>query len=189
MINEFSNLYCIDDTRIYAAGKSNGGGFTGTLACDANLSNKIAAFAPVSGGFYVLPASPDNCNPSKVTIPCHATRPIPIIEFHGGVDGTVNYTGGVQHKACLPTIPHYMQEWSKRDGLGTKNVTKLTHNGHVTKYEFGEDAGKLGLVTHWFIDDLEHDWPSTVPNGDDKTGHTYINATSIIMEFFGRYSL
>jgi poly(3-hydroxybutyrate) depolymerase len=49
ILDKLENDYCVDKARIYSSGKSNGGGFTNTLACDPVLSKRIAAFAPVSG--------------------------------------------------------------------------------------------------------------------------------------------
>jgi polyhydroxybutyrate depolymerase len=49
LITRLQTNYCVDPRRIYAAGKSNGGGFTGVLAC--RMAGRIAAFAPVSGAF------------------------------------------------------------------------------------------------------------------------------------------
>ena len=47
-----STEYGIDSSRIYATGKSGGGGLLNILACDPYLSSTIAAFAAVSGAFY-----------------------------------------------------------------------------------------------------------------------------------------
>jgi poly(3-hydroxybutyrate) depolymerase len=87
MTDTFNDLYCIDNSRIYAAGKSNGGGFVGgVLACDTKLSTKIAAFAPVAGAFYIPNFIEKGCNPGRPDIP--------ILEFHGGNDGVIPYSGG-----------------------------------------------------------------------------------------------
>ena len=51
MLVYFGTNFCIDNSRIYAAGKSNGGGFTSLLACDSKLSKAFAAFAPVVSRF------------------------------------------------------------------------------------------------------------------------------------------
>lgn len=71
ILNEVENLYCIDPSHITATGKSDGAGFCNILACDSVASKRIAAFAPVSGVYYVntLP-----CIPSTVDIPCCAAR-------------------------------------------------------------------------------------------------------------------
>lgn len=189
MITHFQKRYCIDTNRIYAAGKSNGGGFTNMLACDSQLSTQIAAFAPVSGAFYVPGSTDTDCQAQTITIPCNPGRnSIPVIEFHGRADKTIPYSGGGRRGECLPTIPHWVREWSKREGYGLKNKTTSLYDGKVTKYEYGGDAGKLGIVTHYLTIGLGHDWPSTQPNDDNSHG-TYYNATPIIMDFFRKYTL
>lgn len=74
-----------------------------------------------------------------------------MLEFHGLADGTISYNGDVRRKACLPTIPHWIQGWAEHDGLGTTNASSQVPGalGESTavRYEFGQDAEK-GLVTH-----------------------------------------
>lgn len=189
MISHFSDRYCIDASRIYAAGKSVGGGLTALLACDSKLSTQIAAFAPVSGEFYVNGSSSSKCDPERIPIPCSPGRnSTPILEFHGSDDKTAPYAGGGRGGECLPSIPHWVREWSKREGYGLTNTTTQLYGGHVQKYEYGGAAGKLGIITHYLTDGLEHAWPSTTPNDDNRNG-TYYNATPIIMDFFHKYTL
>ena len=67
LIDKLSKDFNVDQGRIYATGFSIGAIFTHRLGCE--LSDKIAAIAPVSGG-----STGENCNPE---------RPMPAIEFHG----------------------------------------------------------------------------------------------------------
>lgn len=57
ILDQLEEQYCVDTDRIYATGKSQGGGMVGLLAADADLSMRFAAFAPVSGAFYVISAT------------------------------------------------------------------------------------------------------------------------------------
>lgn len=134
MIAHFEEGYCIDSTRIWAPGKSNGGGFVGGyLACDPSISTTIAAFAPVSGAFYVGPPG-IICAPEHINITCNPRRgDVPVIAFHGSNDTTVAYAGGEQRTECLPTIPHWVREWSVREGYGLTNLTTALYDGNVTK--------------------------------------------------------
>ncbi|KAF5718668.1 carbohydrate esterase family 1 [Fusarium globosum] len=180
--------YTVDKRRIYATGKSDGGGFTNVLACDADMSLRFAAFAPVSGAFYIDAPS---CNPDTVSVPCNAQRDnIPFIEFHGGNDTTIHYDGGARQKECLPSIPHFIQQWALRDDLGSSNQeTHIAPN--TVRYRFGSGSTE-GLVEHYFESDIGHDWPSTVPNDDNqRSGHhvASYNATPIIVDFFSQHSL
>lgn len=177
------NNFCIDNSRIYASGKSNGGGFVGTLACAAEGGN-FAAFAPVSGAFY----TDANSNTSYTCTP--ARSPLPIIEFHGTNDTTIPYLGGKGRGGELPTIPDWLARWAVRDGCPSppKNttVTPRKYDGkvHITSYSCG---GYNDIVQGYKIDGLGHDWPSTEPNSDSSTP-TVIEATKVIMNFFRNYT-
>jgi len=168
--------------------KSDGAGFCNVLACDNTLSARIAAFAPVSGAYYIdtLP-----CVPSTVNIPCAPSRhDIPILAFHGGNDTTIPYLGEERKNECLPAIPHFIEEWALRDGLGDTNATTpLASNTVVYSYGNGLDTGLVELV---FDSNIGHDWPSTEPNADNQVAGHHVasfNATPIILEFFKSHRL
>lgn len=72
IIDDISSRACVDPSRVYATGMSNGGFFSHRLACEA--ADVIAAVAPVAG---VLGIDEEACNPA---------RPIPIIHLHGTGD-------------------------------------------------------------------------------------------------------
>ena len=188
ILDYLEKKYNVDKARIYASGKSDGAGFCNVLACDANASKRIAAFAPVSGAFYV-DTSP--CHPDTVKLPCSPSRNnIPFIEFHGGNDTTIHYEGGTHKEECLPAIPHFIQQWAVRNGLGLQNQTTKIAD-HTESYTFGSGAS-AGLVRHVFESDIGHDWPSTSPNADNsKDGHhvASYDATPIILDFFSKHSL
>jgi poly(3-hydroxybutyrate) depolymerase len=142
MIAHFNDRYCIDTSRIYAAGKSNGGGFTGGyLACDPSLSQQIAAFAPVSGAFYVPGSTEDDCDPATIAIQCNPGRKlVPVLEFHGDADDTIAYAGGLRRGECLPSVLHWVEEWSKREGFGLNNKTTQLYGGKVQKVSLHVDS-------------------------------------------------
>lgn len=68
-----------------------------------------------------------------------------------------------------PTIPRFIQNWASVDGYNlSANVTSaLIYNGatislnNVKKYTWGD-----GLLTHYWVRNLGHSWPSTVSNLD-----------------------
>lgn len=152
ILDELETQYCVDTDRIYATGKSQGGGLVGVLACDEDMSQRIAAFAPVSGSFYISDFG-DVCEPETVPIgPCSPGRDdVPVLAFHGLVDDTIAYYGGPRRGACLPSIPYWVRTWAERDGLGPENETSAVpgalDGSSAVRYEFGEGVQK-GLVTH-----------------------------------------
>ena len=183
LLDELQKTYCIDTSRIYAAGKSNGAGFTGVLACDADATKRIAAFAPVSGAFYL--------NADQELPPCNPSRlPIPIMEFHGFKDTTIPYAGGenTRGNANSTNIVTWVDDWAKRDGFEVAaNKTSYLCSGtnKVTRYSWNE------TVVHYNYTNLFHDWPSSFPNGDTDKYLTCeeAEATSIILEWLTKWTL
>lgn len=187
ILDEVESTLCINKSRIYATGKSQGGGMVGMLACDQSLSTRIAAFAPVSGAFYVMPEG--DCEPESVELPCSAGRSdIPILEFHGGSDSVIPYNGDASKKdACLPSIPHWVQTWAKRNNLGTSNKsTSITKAATWQRFGTGSSSG---LVSHVYDGaNVGHVWPATKKNAKEAATASF-DATPMILEFFGNYSL
>ena len=73
MIDHISSRYCINTDKIFAAGKSNGGGLAvRVLACDPTASKKIAAFASAAGAYYSGDAA--DCKPDTEIIYCSPGR-------------------------------------------------------------------------------------------------------------------
>lgn len=124
LVANISSTYCIDTSRIFAAGKSNGGGFSANiLACDPLASRTFAAFAGMSGAFY-QGNTESNCSGDTVAISCNPGRsPVPILETHGSADATVNYYGGPRRGSCLPSIPRFMTDKGQRANIGGVNAS------------------------------------------------------------------
>jgi polyhydroxybutyrate depolymerase len=80
VLDEVETELCVDTARVYVTGLSNGAMMTSAIACGP-LSARVAAVAPVAG----------------VTRPndCDATRPVPVVAFHGTDDQFLSYDGGV----------------------------------------------------------------------------------------------
>ncbi|MGW5645562.1 alpha/beta hydrolase family esterase [Saccharopolyspora sp. NPDC003752] len=170
LLDQLERDFCVDRTRIYAAGKSNGGGFTGVLAC--RMSDRIAAFAPVSGAFYPQGGE------------CEPERAAPILDFHGTDDQTIPYPGNPEKG--LPPIPEWLAGWADRNDCGDTPIVRDEGNGVRVSKWIGCDRG--GNVVHYRIEGLGHDWPSTRPNPDSDQP-SVIDATPIIMRFFAEHRL
>ncbi|KAF7541527.1 hypothetical protein G7054_g519 [Neopestalotiopsis clavispora] len=190
ILDDIESTLCIDISQIYATGKSQGGGMAGMLACDETLSTRIAAFAPVSGAFYITDA--DDCKPASVKISCDAGRSdIPMLEFHGGDDTVIPYDGDdSKREACLPAIPHWVQKWAERNDLDSSTNTSTDLTKSATLYQFG-NGSDLGLVSHVYDGkSIGHVWPTKKLFADDDDSATAsFDATPMILEFFGNYTL
>ncbi|KAI7159869.1 putative ferulic acid esterase [Hortaea werneckii] len=192
LVDYLTSNYCVDTGRIFATGHSNGGGFCNVMACDPVLSVTFAAFAPASGAFYTGATSgnPETVEPMNTpTQPqCSPGRNnVPMLEFHGTNDGTINYNGGPRNGRILPTLPHWTTAWSVRQGYGitnyTSNLPSLNPAMTVTKYEFGGDAGQLGIVTHYRLGGWTHNYPNV-----DTTPSAPVNGPQLVMDFFYRWT-
>jgi polyhydroxybutyrate depolymerase len=129
----------IDASRVYAAGMSNGGMMSYTLACDTTL---FAAIGPVSGTQFD---------------PCRSPHPASVMAIHGTADPLIPYGGGPGRGFVHingPPIPDLNAFWRKVDQCQAPSVTT---NGSVTTSTAGcADNRSVLLVT---IDGGAHHWP------------------------------
>ncbi|MGH3433498.1 MAG: alpha/beta hydrolase family esterase [Thermocrispum sp.] len=170
LLDELERTLCVDRTRVYATGKSNGGGFTGVLAC--RMSDRIAAFAPVAGAFYPQGGA------------CHPARPAPLLEIHGKADAIIPYDG--DPVKGLPPLPEWLAGWAERDGCLERPVVRDLGDGVHRSHWRGCD--RRSDVVHYAVDSLAHDWPSTEPNPDSDQP-SVIDATPVILRFFAQHRL
>lgn len=160
---------CVDPHRVFATGKSEGGGFAALLSC--RLPDRIAAFATVSAAFY-----------PGTQAGCASARPVPIVDFHGTGDTIMKYGGGTSHQQHYPSIPDQMASFATRDhctGSSSSpigpDVTRLTWHG----------CAPGAALEHYRIAGGGHTWPGA-PAGSSGPGvvtHT-ISATQVMWSFF-----
>ena len=152
IIDTMYNRYHINRNRVYLSGFSMGGMMT--YHAMSRLSDKIAAFGPVSG----IPV--DYREPS-------GPRAVPIIHTHGTADNVVYYNGDPNHVAGgYGSIPEYVKKWAKFDGCDVDNPTvikpypsnKPGSAATYTKYSGGKDGVEVVLISiegkgHWQSED------------------------------------
>jgi polyhydroxybutyrate depolymerase len=83
VLEQVAGELCIDESRVYATGLSQGAMFTSLLVCQR--ADVLAAVAPVAGITH-----DDACAPS---------RPVPMVSFHGTEDPILLFNGGVDVSA------------------------------------------------------------------------------------------
>ena len=180
LLNHLNSAYCIDQQRIFASGKSDGGGFCDTLACNATHGAAFAAFAPVAGAFYTDLNNSD-CSPAR--------SPIPVLEFHSTDDGTIFYDGGESRSGGeLPDIPGWLSRWAVRDGC-LDNSTRVEApvndtNGNLEYTKITYSCNNVtDVISHYKSErkietGKDHIWP-TLKN-------SWIEASPLIIDFFKR---
>ncbi len=171
IIDTMYNRYHINRNRVYLSGFSMGGMMT--YHAMSKLSDKIAAFGPVSG----IPV--DYREPS-------GPRAVPIIHTHGTGDNVVYYNGDPSHPAGgYGSIPEYVKKWAKFDGCDVDHpavtkpypANKPGSAATYTKYSGGKDGVEVVLLSiegkgHWQSED-----PASVITSQE------------IWKFCSRYSL
>ncbi|MYW66936.1 ferulic acid esterase [Streptomyces sp. SID8379] len=170
LIDDAERQLCVNTRRVFASGKSNGGGFAAVVAC--RLADRVAATAIVSGAFY--PQS-GVCDPE---------RPVPVLDFHGQADTTIPYDGNPEKG--LPALPDWLAGWAERDGCAVRPRESQVEDNVVRQRWTSCDDGSD--VEHYRITDGGHFWPSTQPNEDSVTPTT-IDATPLIRKFFTKHPL
>ncbi len=164
LLDYVSQTTCLDPTRVYATGVSNGGGMAARLGCD--LSTRIAAIAPVAGGYGSLP-------------PCHPVRPVSVFEVHGTEDGVVPYATGPG------AVRPYVHAWVVRDRCPSRETARQLAP-QVVQYGWSPCAGG-SQVAHLEIYGGAHQLPGGLPsdNGQDST----FSAPWMVWRFVSRQRL
>jgi polyhydroxybutyrate depolymerase len=194
MLDQIEATECVDESRIYATGFSDGAIMTSLLAC--TMSNRFAAFAPVSG--------------VQLESPCAASRPVPIIAFHGTADPILYFNGGVgsevlNHALGGGPAPHVkippanlngsgypaaVAGWAKRDGCGP-DPKDTQFSAHVIQRVYA--CPQKVAVEFYIIVGGGHSWPGSAFSESiaSITGPTTfeVNATSVIWAFFQRFQI
>ncbi|KAF2215836.1 carbohydrate esterase family 1 protein, partial [Cercospora zeae-maydis SCOH1-5] len=138
--------YCIDESRMYASGKSNGGGFVDLLACSDN-GDEFSAFAMAAAALY---------SDTKLS-DCSKKRAI--LESHGDKDQTISYhpnedgSGGP-----LPDVGEWVSWWGQRTcgSNAEADYSKDLGGYNTTTYSCN---GRSEAVKHYRIFELGHCWP------------------------------
>lgn len=134
---------CVDATRVYATGMSNGASMTSRIGCE--LADRLAAIAPISGGYGSQPS-------------CVPSRPVSVLEIHGTLDGTVPYHGKA---GGFGAVRPYLDRWAGWDGcqprpagrLVAPRTLRLTWNG----------CARGTAVAHLRIEGGTHQVPGGAP--------------------------
>ena len=196
MLDQIEATTCIDTSRVYATGLSNGAFLSSVLAC--TRSDRFTAVAPVAGLLH-----PSDCDP---------TRPVPVLAFHGTDDEILLFNGGVGDKLGevlgeagqdteVPTevadadldgegYPAAAQAWADQNGCDPEPTDEdLTD----TVVDRTWDCPADGPVEFLIVEGGGHTWPGSEFSQNlvevMGTTDTSIDANELIWAFFQRFAL
>jgi polyhydroxybutyrate depolymerase len=176
MITTISETLCIDTTRVYANGLSNGGGMSYRLACE--LSDQITAIGGVAGAYTEF----GGCTPN---------RPVPIILFHGDKDSIVPYMGNNEGSFIFSSIADFALSWAERNGCDlTAQVLDPIGDVSGVQYTTCDDNADVVFYT---VAGGGHTWPGAILTRFTDQFGGYVtqdmSASETMWEFFARYQL
>ncbi len=134
---------CVDESRIYITGNSNGGGMSAALAC--SLEGRVAAIAPVSG--------------INLAPPCDAAAPVSVIAFHGDADPLVPYEGEVAagDEPGNPPVEESVGDFAAVAGCDAEPEQSSPHEDIALRQWTGCHSG-LGVELYTVLGG-GHTWP------------------------------
>jgi polyhydroxybutyrate depolymerase len=182
LLDRVERASCIDSSRVYATGVSNGGGFTARLGCE--MADRLAAIAPVAGGYGELAS-------------CHPDRPVPLLEIHGTDDDVVPYGGSAPGEtgrdAHFVSVSRFLRQWTTLDGCrGGPKVTTLRPG--VTRVTWAHCAGG-SVVQHLKLAGTDHGWPGSHwseagrKNASPAHDPTGLDTAQAVWNFLSRFRL
>lgn len=180
LLDDLATVVKIDEKRVYACGMSNGGMMCYRLA--AELSDRIAAIAPVAGTIAIDESKPK--------------RPVPVIHFHGSKDNIVPFEMAKGKKPAFINfkgVEESIQTWVKLDGCGEKPkfevISKDGNDLQVTRktYGGGMEGAEVVLIV---VEEGGHTWPGQQPPvGFIGKSTKDLSANDLMWEFFQKHPM
>ncbi|MEE2756729.1 MAG: PHB depolymerase family esterase [Myxococcota bacterium] len=143
MLDRLSTEFNVDASRVYATGYSNGAGMVYGLAC--YLSDRVAAFAPVSGSMWT--EMPGNCDP---------VHPTAIAIFNGTQDFERPFNG---YDGFLMSADAAAGFWVQHNGIADAPAieTFMSNGLTIERKRYTGGRGGAGVDLYKVIGG-GHDW-------------------------------
>jgi len=174
LLDHVEATFCVDTTRVYATGMSDGGAMSSVLACKS--PDRFAAFAPVAVMIFV---------PG-----CGGQRDESIVSFMGTADPVVPFNGGrisCCGNATIGAAPDTMASWAAHDGC---NATFAEEGlGSEVRRRTWSGCKNGSSVVFYIIDGGGHTWPGSIPIRTLGLTTQQINASDLIWTFFKAHPL
>lgn len=173
LLDSIESEHCIDLNRVYATGKSNGGGMVSVLAC--HLRDRFSAFAPVAGAYY--PQSTEGCDYST---------PTPMLAIHGTGDATMHYEGGHRQGEDYPGVREWIQPWAEAPDCEKTKERQVGRKGEdVVRTQWTQCTEETPApVELYSVTEGGHVWPGEVVYSGGGYVTEDFSATDTIWDFF-----
>jgi len=178
LLDDLATVCSVDSKRVYACGMSNGGMMCYRLA--AELSDRIAAIAPVAGTIAIGESKPK--------------KPIPVMHIHGSKDTIVPFEVKKANKPPFMQLKSVMESvdvWVRLNGCESDPVKETISMDpsdlKVTRsiYGGGKDGSEVVLVV---VEGGGHTWPGQQPPvGFIGKSTKSVSANDLIWDFFKRH--
>ena len=135
LIDEISNSYNLDKSRIYLFGHSNGHFMSYQYLCTSKF--KVAAIAGLAGS---MDADPAQCSGKTARV----------LHIHGDADATISYAGGALFTQSYPSVDEVVKRWSINNQCTAKPENQLDliaamTGPETTSFPFNCSKGSLEL--------------------------------------------
>jgi polyhydroxybutyrate depolymerase len=183
LLDHLEATLCIDPSRVFSTGMSNGAQMSSLLAC--RLSDRITAIAPIAGVEFLEPCDGD---------------PVPVLAFHGSADPILPYEGGGLNATTIANTQYWkgnippgmpaplgvdesMRRWAEHNGCDPTPVEERI-SAEVRRRTW---TGCVAATVLYVVDGGGHAWPGRPqPAFEAAFGHctTDIDATALMFSFF-----
>jgi polyhydroxybutyrate depolymerase len=135
LVDEMSDAFDLDKSRIYLFGHSNGHFMSYQYLCTSK--NPVAAIAGLAGS---MDNDPTQCSGKTAHV----------LHIHGDADSTISYEGGSIFAQSYPSVDEVVKRWSKNNQCTAKpenqlDVIAAMSGTETTSYPFDCGKGSLEL--------------------------------------------
>jgi len=182
MLDDVLANFAVDQGRIFLTGFSNGASMS--FRAGAELSNRIAAIAPVAGASWLEPLTLERSVPMVYIT--GTADPLNLIE--GGVPRLASGGSDKVRAKAKPPVRDSILRWAKALGCSTTPQDTSDANGVRTEiYSPCQGGAEVQYIT---VDGLGHTWAggkSLLPEFMVGKRSDKINATQVIWDFFQKH--
>jgi len=183
MLDDLAAKFALDGRRVFVTGFSNGASMT--FRVGAEMSDRIAAIAPVAGALWFDPVK--LLHPVSMYYLTGTADPLNLIE--GGVPKLATGASDKVRAKPKPPVRDSILKWSK--ALGCPDAAANISDDRGIRTEMYAPCMGQAEVVYTAVDDLGHTWAggkSLLPEYMVGKTTNRIRATDVIWEFFLRHA-